>query len=41
MMTRFVRQPVKYARWYSALGVNFFVAGMMISAFGVRGLTGP
>jgi chlorophyll/bacteriochlorophyll a synthase len=41
LMFRFVQKPVERAIWYSALGINFFVAGMLISAFGVRGLPGP
>ena len=41
MMARFVRAPVARATWLSALGVNFYVAGMMISAFAVRGLGAP
>jgi chlorophyll synthase len=39
LMWRFLADPVKRATWYSALGVNFYVAGMLISAFAVRGLT--
>jgi chlorophyll synthase len=41
LMVRFLREPVKHATWYSALGVNFYVTGMMISAFAVRGLGAP
>ncbi len=40
LMWRFLGEPVKRAIWYSALGVNFYVAGMLISAFAVRGLPG-
>jgi chlorophyll synthase len=39
LMMRFLPEPVKRATWYSALGVNFYVSGMLISAFAVRGLT--
>jgi chlorophyll synthase len=38
MMSRFVRQPVERATWYSALGVNFFVLGMLVSAFAVAAM---
>ena len=38
LMTRFVRDPVPRALWYSAVGVPLFVAGMMVSAFAVRAL---
>jgi len=37
MMRRFVQQPVARAIWYSGFGVPLFVAGMMISAFALRG----
>jgi chlorophyll synthase len=40
MLVRFVRDPCARALWMSALGVNFFVAGMMVSAFAVRSLAG-
>jgi chlorophyll synthase len=40
MLARFLRDPVGRARWMSALGVNFYVAGMMVSAFAVRALAG-
>jgi chlorophyll/bacteriochlorophyll a synthase len=36
MMVRFLQKPKERALWYSALGVNFYVTGMMISAFAVR-----
>jgi chlorophyll/bacteriochlorophyll a synthase len=39
LMVRFVAQPVKHATWYSALGVNFFVSGMLISAFALKALS--
>ena len=38
LMWRFLADPIKRATWYSALGVNFYVAGMLISAFAVRSL---
>ena len=38
LMGRFLGDPVKRAIWYSALGVNFYVIGMLISAFALRGL---
>ena len=37
MQTLF-RDPKKYAPWYNATGVLFYVIGMMISAFALRGL---
>jgi chlorophyll synthase len=40
MMARFLRQPVERALWYSAYGVNFFVLGMMVTAFALRSLIG-
>jgi chlorophyll/bacteriochlorophyll a synthase len=40
LMTRFLAQPRERALWYSALGVNFFVLGMLAAAFGVRTLIG-
>jgi chlorophyll/bacteriochlorophyll a synthase len=39
MMRRFVQQPVARAIWYSGFGVPLFVAGMMVSAFALRGAT--
>ena len=36
MMWRFLGAPVERALWLSALGVPFYVSGMMISAFAVR-----
>lgn len=38
MMRRFLRDPIKYAIWYSGFGVPLFVLGMMVSAFAVRAL---
>ncbi len=40
MMARFLRQPVERALWYSAWGVNFFVLGMLVTAFALRALPG-
>lgn len=40
LMGRFLQQPVERATWYSALGVNFYVIGMLISAFAVGGMAG-
>jgi chlorophyll synthase len=36
LMRRFVAAPVERATWYSALGINFFVLGMLASAFALR-----
>jgi chlorophyll synthase len=36
LMSRFLRRPRERALWYSALGVNFFVLGMLVSAFALR-----
>jgi chlorophyll synthase len=36
LMFRFLAAPRERALWYSALGVNFFVLGMLAAAFGVR-----
>jgi chlorophyll synthase len=36
LMVRFLREPRRNALWYSALGINFFVTGMLISAFALR-----
>ena len=38
LMLRFLAEPIKRATWYSALGINFYVSGMLVSAFAVRGL---
>jgi chlorophyll synthase len=38
LMPRFLASPRERATWYSALGVNFFVLGMLISAFALRAL---
>ena len=39
MMLRFLQKPSERALWFSALGVNFFVLGMLVAAFAVRSLT--
>ncbi len=36
LMKRFLRSPRERATWYSAIGVNFYVLGMLVSAFAVR-----
>jgi len=36
MMPRFLESPVERATWYSAIGINFYVLGMLISAFALR-----
>ena len=38
MMRRFLASAVERALWYSGFGVPLFVAGMMVSAFALRGL---
>jgi chlorophyll synthase len=40
LMRRFLAAPLQRATWYSALGINFFVIGMLVSAFALRGGTG-
>ena len=37
MMPRFLANPVERATWNSAIGINFYVLGMLISAFALRG----
>ncbi len=41
MMCHFLASASKRALWYSGFGVPFFVSGMMVSAFAVRGLVAP
>jgi chlorophyll synthase len=41
LMLRFLASPRERATWYSALGVNFFVLGMLLSAFALRALANP
>ena len=38
LMRHFMASARQRALWYSAIGVPFFVAGMMVSAFALRGL---
>jgi chlorophyll synthase len=38
LMMRFLRDPVKYATWYSGFGVTLYVIGMLVSAFAIRGM---
>ena len=38
LMRRFLRDPIGQALFYSGFGVPLFVAGMMVSAFALRGL---
>ncbi len=40
LMVWFVARPVERALFYSGFGVPLFVAGMMVSAFALRGLVG-
>jgi chlorophyll synthase len=40
LMAKFLRQPVARALHLSAFGVPLFVSGMMVSAWGLRHLTG-
>lgn len=37
-MRRLFRDPKKFAPWYNGTGVVFYVSGMMISAFALRGM---
>jgi chlorophyll synthase len=36
LMVRFLRDPLRYATWYSGFGVTLYVLGMLVSAFAVR-----
>ena len=38
LMRRFLGDPTAKALWYSGFGVPLFVAGMMVSAFALRGM---
>ncbi|TDL81521.1 chlorophyll synthase ChlG [Palleronia sediminis] len=38
LMRRFLARPVERATWYSGFGVPIYVAGMMVTAFAIRGL---
>ncbi len=37
-LPRFLRDPVRNAVWYSAIGVGLYVTGMMVTAFALRAL---
>lgn len=39
LMKHFLKDPTGRALWYSGFGVPLFVAGMMVSAFALRGLS--
>ena len=38
LMPRLIRDPEGQAKWYSGFGVTLYVAGMMVAAFGIRGM---
>ena len=38
LMARLLRDPMRLAPWYNATGVTLYVAGMMATAFALRGL---
>lgn len=40
LMWHFLKLPRERATWYSALGINFFVIGMLVSAFAMRSVPG-
>lgn len=40
LMWHFLKLPRERATWYSALGINFFVIGMLVSAFALRSTSG-
>lgn len=40
LMRKFLRDPKRWALWYSGLGVTLYVLGMLASAFAVRHLAG-
>lgn len=40
LMARFLRQPCERALWLSAVGVNFYVLGMLVSAFALASIIG-
>lgn len=40
LMARLFEDPKERASWYNATGTTFYVIGMLISAFAVRGVTG-
>jgi chlorophyll synthase len=40
LMDRFLESPAARATWYSGLGINFYVIGMLVSAFALRSAGG-
>ena len=36
LMIRFLRDPIRYAVWFSGFGVSLYVLGMLASAFAAR-----
>ena len=40
LMTRLLRDPLKYTPWYNATGTSLYVFGMLASAFGLGGVFG-
>lgn len=40
LMTRLLRNPLKYTPWYNATGTSLYVFGMLASAFGLGGVIG-
>ena len=38
LMRTFLRDPAGRAEWYNRTGVGLYVAGMMVTAFAVRGV---
>jgi chlorophyll synthase len=40
LMTRLLRDPLKYTPWYNATGTSLYVFGMLASAFGLGGAMG-
>jgi chlorophyll synthase len=40
LMDRFLENPGARATWYSGLGINFYVIGMLVSAFALRSAGG-
>ena len=39
LMNRLIKRPRELAPWYNATGVTLYVAGMMVSAFALRGIS--
>lgn len=40
-MTRLISNPIKYAVWYSAIGVGLYVSGMMVTAIALKNIDFP